>query len=136
MAEADLSLIENTTDVWCIDNFLPHMPEIRGRVALGHRLARRLTTPRGRVPWWPNDGTDLRQYMLSHASPSAIAQAAKAECLKDEQVEDVKVTVEVLDSGRAMNLLLEVTDAAGPFTFTLNITDAAAKLIGLEAEAS
>ena len=83
-----------------------------------------------------HDGTDLRQYLLSHARPSDIAQAAKAECLKDEQVEDVTITVEVLDDGRQLKLTLGVTDAAGPFTFTMDITQAATTLVGLEAEAA
>lgn len=133
---ADLTKIENTTDVWCLDDFLPHMPEIRGRTALAHRLARRWTCPRGRIPWLPNHGTDLRQFMLTHASPSAIAQAAKAEALKDEQVEDIQIAVEVLDSGRQLELRPEVTDADGPFTFTLTITEATLTLIGLEREAA
>jgi hypothetical protein len=136
MAGEDLSKIENTVDVWCLDDFLPHMPEVRGRIALAHRLVRRWTCPRGRIPWLPNDGTDLRQYLLSHARPADIAQAAKSEALKDEQVEDIQITVEVLDSGRQLNLAIEVTDADGPFVFTLNITEARVTLIGLEREAA
>lgn len=133
MAEADLSLIENTVDVYGVDDFLPHMPEVRGRLALGHRLARRLTCPRGRVPWLPNDGTDLRLYLLAKKTPGEIAQAAKLECLKDEQVERVTASVEVLGSGTQMILTLIVEDAAGPFKLTLTIDVAAETLIALEA---
>ena len=129
---ADLSKIENTIDVFCIDEFLPDMPLVSGRTACAHRLARRLSTPRGRFPWWPRFGTDLRQYLLSKATPEAIASAAESECLKDEQVDSVKVRAEVQNGGRQIHLVIEVTDAAGPYVFTLTITDAAATLIELQ----
>jgi hypothetical protein len=129
---ADLTQIEGTIDVFCIEDMLPDMPAVSGRTACAHRLARRLTTPRGRFPWWPKFGTDLRAYLLSKATPEAIASAAEFECLKDEQVDRVKVRAEVQDSGRRIHLVIEVTDAAGPYVFTLTITTAAATLIQLQ----
>lgn len=130
---ADLSDISATVDIYCIDDFLPDMPVVTGRTALAHRLARRLQTPRGRFPWWPNFGTDLRQYLLSKAKPTAIASAAEAECLKDEQVEDVTCFVEVLNGGRSMRVVIQITDADGPFVFTLEISQAAETLLDLQA---
>ena len=129
---ADLSKIEGTVDIFCVEDMRPDMPQVSGRTACAHRLARRLTTPRGRFPWWPKFGSDLRQYLLSKATPEAIASAAESECLKDEQVDSVKVRAEVQDSGRRIHLVIEVTDAAGPYVFTLTITDAAANLIILQ----
>lgn len=126
--------IDSTVDLHCVTDFLPHMPTVSGRTALAHRLARRLTTPRGRFPFWPDFGTDLRQYLLTKASPSQIAAAAEAECMKDEQTESVEVTVSQLDLvKRDLSIDISVTDAAGPFAFTLTITDAAATLVGLQA---
>lgn len=129
---ADLTKIENTVDIFCISDFRPEMPTVSGRTALAHRLARRLTTPRGRFKWWPKFGTDLLEFALSKAAPSAIASAAESECLKDEQVDDVTVTAELQNGGRLLHLTIEVTDAAGPFVFTLTITEAAATLIKLQ----
>jgi len=129
---ADLTKIEGTIDVFCVEDFLPDMPPVSGRTACAHRLARRLTTSRGRFPWWPNFGTDLRQYLLGKATPQAIASAAESECLKDEQVDSVRVRAEVQNSGRRIHLAIEVTDAEGPYVFTLTITDAAATLIQLQ----
>lgn len=129
---ADLTKIDATTDVACVEDFLPDMPTVSGRVALMHRLARRLQTQRGRFIWWPNFGTDLRVFLLSKTPPAAIASAADAECRKDEQVINVTTSVEVLDSGRALHLTIQVTDATGPFAFTLTITQAAASLVALQ----
>ncbi|HMJ52394.1 MAG TPA: hypothetical protein VK540_09965 [Polyangiaceae bacterium] len=126
-----------TVDVYCIDDFLAHMPSVTGRVALAHRLCRRLTTPRGRFRFWPNFGTDMRRYLLSKVPSSQIASDAAQECEKDEQVESVTVTVERVDfDQRELTLDLQVVDAAGPFEFTMTIGEARLTLIGLQALAS
>jgi hypothetical protein len=125
--------LDPTVDIAGIDDFDPHMPTVSGRMALLHRLGRRLTTPRGRFIYWPDFGTDLRQYLLSKTPPSRIAAATEAECVKDEQVESVDVTVSNIDYGtRTLTISCEVTDADGPFDFTLTISEAAATLVTLQ----
>lgn len=129
----DLSDIAATTDIYCITDFRPEMPMVSGRVALLHRLARRLQTPRGRFPWWPNFGTDLRLYLLSKTPAGVVAAAIENECLKDEQVQDVSATCQFLDSTRKLVAQVTVSDAEGPFVFTLEISTAAEMLIELQA---
>jgi len=121
-----------TIDVYCVTDLSPDMPEVSGRVALAHRLARRLQTERGRIPWWPNDGTDLRKFLLAKAAPSRIAAAAEQECLLDEQVEDAQADAQLSSDGKECSLTIVVTEAEGPFTFTLSITDAALTLVALQ----
>lgn len=129
---ADLTNIDGTVDIWNDGNdFLADMPPVSGRLALAQRLARRLTTPRGKLTFWPNFGTDLRVYLLSNITPDKIASAAQAECLKDEQVDSCSVTVNMVASAR-IALSIEVTDNDGPWTFTLTIDQAAATLIQLQ----
>lgn len=129
----DLTDIENTIDVYCVDDFLPHMPEVRGRVALAQRIARRLITPRGTFPFWPNDGTDMRAFLLSKATTPQMAAAAKAECLKDEQVEDARVEAEFLTT-TSVRLMIYLEDSLGPWSFTMTIDEAAAALVALQTE--
>jgi hypothetical protein len=129
----------DTIDVYCIDDFLAHMPTVKNRVALAHRLARRLTTPRARFRFWPNFGTDMRRYLLSKVPWSQISADAKQECEKDEQVESVEVTVSRVDlDARELDLKLLVNDydPAGPFEFTMTIGEARTSLIGLQALAA
>lgn len=121
-----------TIDVHCVEDFLPHMPTVTGRLAHAQRLARRLVTPRGRFKFWPNFGTDMRQFINSKTPASAIARAAAAECLKDEQTESVTVEVLPLDGATGFTLQIEVTDAEGPFTFTMPISQAKILLIELQ----
>lgn len=127
MAELD------TVDLFGATDFLPHMPPVRNRVALLHRLQRRLSTRRGRIPWWPEFGTDLREFLLSKGSAKRIAAAAVNECKKDEQVEDASaINVSTNSDGRTVYLMVAITDSEGPLTFTLEITDAAVTLIPLQ----
>ncbi len=109
------------------------MPLVSGRTALIHRLCVRLRTPRGRFSRWPNFGTNIAAFLLTKVPPTAIASAAESECLKDEQVQDVKATAEVQVGGRSLLLRLEIFDSAGPFKLTLEISQAKLDLIELQA---
>jgi hypothetical protein len=129
---ADLSKIENTVGIWSLGDFRPEMPTVSGRTALIHRLCVRLQTPRGRFTWWPAFGTDIAQFLNSKARPGSIAAAAEAECLKDEQVEDVQASASYEQGGRAIRLSLTIIDAAGPFERTLLIEQARLTLIELD----
>lgn len=122
--------LSETIDIDCVSDIKPHLPTASGRLALAQALARRLQTPRGKAPWWPNYGTDVQQFVLAKVRPSIISAAVRAECLKDERVESVDLTVSV--DGNATRLDIQVTDAEGPFTFTLSITEAAASLIAFQ----
>lgn len=126
--------LDETTDIGTPDgDFLPHMPIVRGRVALCHRLIRRLSTPHGRFTFWPDFGLDLAKFLLAKATPSRIAQEAEAEVLKDEQVESCEVTVTDIDlENKQMELDVSITDAEGDFTFTMTISEAKASLISLQ----
>jgi|SRR5688500_6834067 len=127
--------LDETLTVHCVSDFSPHMPKVSGRTALMQALARRLQTPRGRVPWWPNYGTDVRSLLLSKAPRHAIVSAAVRECSKDERVEQVDAVFTLSADGRTIRLNLTVTDAEGPFDFTMTIDEAAVSLIELQKEA-
>ncbi len=124
--------IDETIDVYCVSDFLARMPTVSGRVALAHRLARRLSMPRGIWPWAQDDGTDLRQFVLSKVPPQRIARATIIECEKDEQVESIDV-IRLTRTDRTITQRLQVNDGDGPFDFTLTITEAAAQVSDLVA---
>jgi hypothetical protein len=123
--------LEETIDIDCVDDFKAHMPTVSGRVALMQRLARRLSTPRGKLPFWPNFGTDMSQFLLSKVPDARISNAARTECLKDEQVEDCTVVVEHPDS-TSLRLVITVLAGDGPFTFTMTISEAERTLVQLQ----
>ncbi len=128
--------IADTVDIDCVSDLSPHMPTVSGRVALAQRLARRLSTPRGKIPFWPNFGTDMAEFLGSKVPTWRIANAARLECEKDEQVEEVTVTAEILSGGRSIKLLVAVTTVEGDtFKFTMTLSEAAATLIELQSAA-
>lgn len=124
--------LADTTDTWLLGDFLPNMPEVSGITALAQRLVRRLQTPRGLFPFWPNFGLDVRQFALSKTPPWQIASQVEQELLKDEQVQSVIVTPSQTDGGRALRLDVFVAAAVGNFVFTMTATEAAATLIQLQ----
>jgi hypothetical protein len=129
----DLTRIENTTDVHCDGDFLPHMPEVSGRVALAQRLLRRLSTRQGALPYWADQKSlDLRDYLLSAHPPERISREVSAVCLDDEQVEQGSTEASVL--GQQVTTELQIVDAAGPFRLTLTASDAAVNLVRLQQE--
>jgi hypothetical protein len=109
------------------------MSTVSGEVALAHRLCLRLTTKRGRFPWWPNFGTDMAQFLNSKATPAQIARAAQLECIKDEQVLDCAVDPEIRDNGNQLLLHITIATTSGPFKFSLLISQARTELISLQA---
>lgn len=119
------------TDVHCVSDFLAQMPLVSGRTALAHALARRLQTPRGMFPWWPDYGTDLRQYLLAHIDTQRISAAAQSECEKDERVAAVDITAATV-TDTTVTLQIEVTPDESPdavFEFVLTITQAKVVLV-------
>jgi len=110
-----------------------HAPHVTGIKAVAQRLRRRLTTRRGTFPWWPNYGTDIRQYLLSKTPAWRIAKDVEIELVKDEQVLAVGVGVEFLDNGRRIRLVIAVAcSEVRDFRFTMDITQAAGQLVALQ----
>ncbi len=128
--------IDATIDVDCDEDFKPDMPSVSGRVALGQRLKRRLTTKTGRWPFAnPDDGFDLLEMLLSKASTGWIADQVQIQCLKDEQVESALAAIETTGSNSYF-LRVALRDADGPFEFTMAINVATQELNTKITEAS
>ncbi len=125
--------LAETIDIDCVSDLSLHMPNVAGRLATAHRLARRLQTKRAQIPWWPNFGTDMSEFLGSKAPTWRIANAARLECEKDEQVEQAIVTAELADNGKTLRLKITIIDAEGTFTFTMTLSEAATTLIELQA---
>lgn len=123
--------LDETIDIHCVADFLPHMPEVSGPTALAHRSTRRLTMPRGIWDWAPDDGTDMRAFLLSKVPPRRIARDALLEVEKDEQVASVDTSVVQTNKDIALALTITPEDADGPFDFTLTIDEATAKISDL-----
>lgn len=123
--------LSNTVDIWLTDDLKLEMPEVRGVVAVAQRLFRRLTSPRGIFPFWPNKGFDVRGALLSKMSPARMKSAIEAECKDDEQVLACTATLKLSDSGKQMDATVAFTTAEGSYKFTMNVNEAASTYISL-----
>lgn len=125
--------LEETRDLHLVGDFLPEMPEVTGRVALLQRLVRRLTTPPGIFrKWWPNEGINVPDFVLSKVPTWRIRALVEAQCERDEQVREARARVVTLNGGLGVRVDLFITDADGSFAFTMNVTEAAASLVALQ----
>jgi phage baseplate assembly protein W len=97
--------------------------EVSGRTCLAQAMARRLSTPRGRLIYDPNYGYDLTGEINDDVTPRDIARITanvNTECLKDERVVATNVTATFANSILVVTIVL--TDGQGPFTLVLAVT--------------
>lgn len=99
--------------------------------AIVEALIRRLITSRGSLVDDENYGLDIRSYLSKGMTPRQLQQVqddVRVECLKDERVEDISVTVTTANTsaGLTMTLSLSVTPAdpeIKAFNFVFAVTD-------------
>lgn len=114
------------TDLYCISDLDPAGRTVSGPEALAQALARRLQTPRGALAAIGDDpdyGLDLRDYVgedVGAGIEAEVESAVRAECLKDERVRDVDVTVAV--SGRALTVGVRVASTQGVVRLVLAVS--------------
>lgn len=113
-------------DLYCISDLDAAGRTVSGPEALAQALARRLQTPRGALAAIGDDpdyGTDLRDYVGEDTGAGAEAEieaAVRAECLKDERVRDVDVTVAIRD--RVLTVGLRVASTQGVVRLVLAVS--------------
>lgn len=98
-------------------------------------IVRRLVTPRGKMSFHPDEGTDIRSYLsasLTDAMLGRIKHEVEVECLQDERVEDIDCQLTFNQSDMTLTLVLEVLLSEGPFEFVLTVDQLTAKLISVE----
>lgn len=111
-----------------------------GAQLVGEALYRRLITPTGMLEDDPEYGFAIFTY-LQRSGPSpatadllALRSRITRECLKDERVEDVVVTLTPTTSGPTFSadIKIDVTlDDSTTFTLALNVNDVTLALLGI-----
>lgn len=113
------------TGIACITSVGPRFSFVSENLCLGQSLVRRLTTPRGALPWAPNDGVDVRSY-LNHGSTSqatfSLQRAVRDECEKDERVQSADVAAAFNFGTQTMTLTIGIVTANGPFKLVLLVS--------------
>lgn len=107
-----------------------------GAVVLGDALARRLTTPRGSLPFHPNYGFDLREYLNSEMTDEELFRCkadSELEVEKDERVLNADSSVSFDPSSETLTLVVRVEAEAGPFKLTIAASQATVSILYEEA---
>lgn len=105
-----------------------------GRV-LAEALCRRLTTPRGTLPFHPDYGLDLRSFLNESMTQDLLYRlkaAVERECELDERVVTASAAITFTPATQALRVRLSVTTGSGPFRFVLNVTSLTVQMLGDE----
>lgn len=113
----------------------PAFRAVRGAVALGQALFRRLITPTGGLLFDETFGLGIQRFINASTAADSkaltrLAVACEAECRLDERVADVDAKAYV-ERG-AVVIELRVTPLEGvPFTLTAEINEVSASLLSI-----
>ena len=95
----------------------PFFVEVTGVEAVIHATLRRFLFGKGRLPWAPQAGMDLRGLIatgLTTAQVAALASQIQDEAEKDERVYSALATVTA--NGDELRIQLQIETGEGPFT--------------------
>jgi hypothetical protein len=105
-----------------VDDLDPAFAILDDRTSTALDLVRRLSTPRGSLPWAPDDGLDLRAYLnadLDSAELNALRTEIVHELEKDERVASATVDLNLDSASSTLRLSIACDGAAGPFSFVV-----------------
>lgn len=123
------------TTLSCVNDFSPDAKMVSGFRVVGEAIARRWTTPRGRLIGYPNYGFDLTEYVNADVTARDLAglrAQAAAEALKDERVESCSITTSLATDG-VLTVTAEIGTSQGPFLLVVSVTSVTLELLSIEA---
>ena len=115
----------------CVDDLTMPSVMASGFRVVGEAVARRWSTPRGRLIDDLNYGTDVADSISDDLSPRDIArlqQNLAAEAQKDERVLKAVVTVTLTGAGMLI-VTGAITTARGPFKLVVSVSAASVTLL-------
>ena len=123
-------------DVSTIPDLDPVFALVSGREALAQAIVRRLQTPRGALPFNPDDGLDVCGWLHEGRTATQLFRlrsAVEAEVLKDERVLSATCETSWAAGSEALTLRVGVEPVVGKaFTLTASVSDFDFALIGVE----
>lgn len=123
-------------DVSTIPDLDPVFALVSGREALIQALWRRIQTPKGALPFNPDDGLDVRDWLHEGRTPTQLFRlrsSVEAELLKDERVLSVTCETSWTPGGEGVELRIFVEPVVGKaFTMTASVSDFDFSIIGVE----
>lgn len=123
-------------DVSTIPDLSPAFALVSGRDALVQCLVRRLRTPRGSLPFHPDDGICLSDWLhegVTQTSIWSLQAAVETELRKDERVQAVSCSAVFDAASGSLSVAIRVTPVTGrPFRMTASVSDFDFSLLSVE----
>ncbi len=122
------------TDLNCVTGLDPYFRTVSGNMCLAQALVRRLSTRQGDLPSDENYGYYLPSLLNAALSESELRQqeiAISNECLKDERVLSVGVTLSLDAAARSLSVTISVIGSEGPFALTATVDQITVKLLSV-----
>lgn len=99
----------------------PALRQVSGQRALAEAVVRRITTPRGSFPDFPDYGFDVESLIGSTMTDSAIRQRITEQAQLEEEVKSCRVTI--ARNFGAVEISIALKNAEGPFSLTVNVSE-------------
>lgn len=125
--------IDAGSDISCVDDLADDGRSVSGTTVIAQAVARRWSTPRGRLIDDPNYGFDLTGYLNDDMSPKDLASlqaGAEAEALKDERVSKCTTSAE-LDANGLLTITGLLESSEGPFTLVVAVSSTSLDLLAV-----
>jgi phage baseplate assembly protein W len=110
----------------------PSFSALTDQRVVAEALTRRLTTPRGALPFYPDYGTDVRGWLnesVTQARLSEWRRAVQRECEKDERVASADASLAYNQQSQTLSISVAGTTADGPFALVLSVTSVTVTLL-------
>jgi len=123
------------SDVLVFPGLDPNLTLVNDGRVVAEALARRLSTPRGSLPFHPDYGLDLRGYLNDAMTPERLYQlraAAELECEQDERVQSAEVKASFSLATQSLRVSINVTTNTGDLRFVLNVSQVSVDLLSQE----
>ena len=128
--------IDYGTDISTMPDLDPAFVAISGPKVLAQALMRRLSTPHGALPFNPDDGLDLNDWLhqgLDATTLYRLKSAIEAECERDERVYSVAVSLDASARLDALTIRILVEPVSGQeFAMTARLTAFDFSLLSVE----
>lgn len=122
------------TELSCVTDIDRASRMVSGFTVVAEAVARRLSTPRGRLIGDPNYGFDLTQYVNADMSPrdsAGLRAGVEAECLKDERIAGAKASA-VLDTQGVLIVTIAIELSTESFTLVIAASDVSVAILSAQ----
>lgn len=131
-ASYEESTVDFGEDVSVFPTLSGSLALVSGRRVLGEALLKRFTTRRGQLPFHPDYGFYVQDYLHDGVTAEQLyflKASIEAEAEKDERVDLANAILTFNQAEQKLTVQLEVQTQEGPFRFTLSITELTTALL-------